>query len=167
MLRPLRKWGPRPLHQFESHKRRRHPPGLLQAITIRGLSMLSSQCLIHLTVCRWKFTFRAIAMCTKAAVQDQKAHATQHTHYTHMDSSNSYIAHPHTVTQHTCHGQIDALLFVFGTNPSPKEFRQDDTCNKSFCGHTQHRNGSITTTHHTHHTQMSGQQRLPAFTYKI
>ena len=62
------KLGRRPLPQFESHKRRRHLPGLLQVTTIRGLSMLSSQCLIHLTVGRWKFTFRAIAMCTMCEV---------------------------------------------------------------------------------------------------
>ena len=29
---------------------------------------MSSQCLIHLTVGRWKFTFRAIAMCTMCEV---------------------------------------------------------------------------------------------------
>ena len=66
--RPLRILGRRPLHQFESHKRRRHPPGLCRATTIRGLSVLSSQCLIHLTVGRWKFTFRAIVMCTMCEV---------------------------------------------------------------------------------------------------
>ena len=81
---------------------------------------------------------------TRCCTRSGSPHNTTNPLHTHMDSSNSHIAHPHPVTQHTCHGQIDALLFVFGTNPSPKEFRQDDTCNKSFCGHTQHRNGSIT-----------------------
>ena len=93
-----------------------------------------------------------------AAVQDQKAHTTQHTHYTHMDSSNSHIAHPHTVTQHTCHGQIGALLFVFGTNPSPEEFRHNDTCNKSFL----RTHAASQREHHQHtpyapHANMSGQ----------
>ena len=92
---------------------------------------------------------------------------TQHntpTAHTHMAA----VIHTLHTQHHTCHGQIDAFLFVFGTNPSPKKFRQDDTCNKSLL-----RTHAASQREHHHHTpytphvSMSGQQRLPAFTYQI